>query len=651
MSQTPAWRKSNVGMLSRRTILTVPIAVVEGALRSRGLRATNTDEQFVAVSVKSEVSGNRVFERQNFGTVGIFDVDWLIQPQFTQLLDNFAASPGAFHGVRFFGSFTSGQREAFIPESGGNVWTRADRPIDFTTTFHALDALATRGLIPFVVLGFFPPAISSSPIRPPAAWDHWKTLVRTFFRDLATDPRFGLETIADWWFEVWNEPNEGRFWQGTPDDYFALYRATAEAVDEVGASIRLGGPAIAYKPQVTPDDGPPWMERFLRFIAANPELRCDFVSLHRKGTVEDDPPDPRRLDAASADTARQALAIDARRFAGLTIWNNEADEKVGFEVPYAPRIDERGAAWLATVAVIHDQLGERFREADLRFAAAADNANLQLVRSPFDGRRSIMTRVGTSQTDLLKVPAYGFYELLRLLGDRHGAVVSGSARLFPYTDLYHLTTVATTHVASLLTYYPDPETEARTPHTVEYVIRDLPWPRVNIARFQIDRVSSNAYTAAGGSPSNPYPIPAPEQIHAIRQHQEIALMRPIERDIAVSSGTYTETLTLEPFTTLCLWITPVLPTAPQAPTWIETAVHGRNAIVRWSPSQEPFFYGYEVFRLQDGVSEKLLTPDPLRSALWIDTAPSPGHTTYGVRAISASGVASPIAVGDESRCC
>ena len=207
-------------MLSRRTILTVPIAVAGGGLRSRGLRATGTDEPLVAVSVKSEGAGNRVFARQDFGTVGIFDVDWLVQPQFTQLLDNLAASPGAFHGVRFFGAFTAGQREAFVPESGGNVWTRADQPIDFTTTFQALEVLTTRGLIPFVVLGFFPPAVSSSPIRPPAAWDRWQTLVRTFFRELVTDPRFGAETIADWWFEVWNEPNEGRFWQGTPDDYF-----------------------------------------------------------------------------------------------------------------------------------------------------------------------------------------------------------------------------------------------------------------------------------------------------------------------------------------------------------------------------------------------------------------------------------------------
>jgi hypothetical protein len=73
--------------------------------------------------------------------------------------------------------------------------------------------------------------------------------------------------------------------------------------------------------------------------------------------------------------------------------------------------------------------------------------------------------------------------------------------------------------------------------------------------------------------------------------------------------------------------------------------------LRWSPNQEPFFYSYEVFRLHDGVPDQLLTPDPLRSALWIDTAPAPGRSTYGVRAVSASGVASSIAGSREIRCC
>ena len=280
----------------------------------------------------------------------------------------------------------------------------------------------------------------------------------------------------------------------------------------------------------------------------------------------------------SADTARQALAIDPRRFAGLTIWNNEADEKVGFEVPYAPRIDERGAAWLAAVAVIHDQLGERYREADLRFAAAADNANLQLVQSPFDGRRSIMTRVGTSETDLLKVPAYGFYELLRLLGDRHGdGCLGGRSGSFPHTDLYHLATVAD-HPRGLAAHLlPRPGDRSRSRRRRSNTSSATSHGRGSTSPGSRSTVSSsNAYTAAGGSASNPFPVPAPAQIPVIRRHQEIALARPIARDIAVPAGTYAETLTLEPFTTLCLWITPVLATAPRAPKWLETTVAERE---------------------------------------------------------------------------
>jgi hypothetical protein len=620
---------------SRRAALALPAAVVVSRRRAAG-----QNEPRLIVSADPASAEDRDFDRRSFGTVGVFDVDWLVRPDFARLLDNLAASPGAFHGVRVFGAFTAGKPEAMIPESGGNVWPRSDQPIDFAATFCALEALTSRGLIPFVVLGFFPPAVSPSPIRPPAAWDDWKRLVRTFFEALAGDPRFGPAAIADWWFEVWNEPNEGRFWLGTPEDYLALYRATSEAVAETGVAIRLGGPAIAYKPEADPDAGPPWIDRVLRFVAADPRLRCDFISLHRKGTVGDAPPDPRRLSAAAAATADHALAIDAQRFAGLTIVNDEADEKVGFEVPYAPRLDERNAAWLGAVAGIHTALNERYRAAGLRFAAAADNANLQLVQSPFDGRRSIMTRTTTAETDLLKISAYGFYELLRLLGNRQGGLLAGADLVFPQTDLYHVATIGDTAVASLLTYYPDPDRTHPAPRTIEYFVTAIPWPVVNIARFQIDAVRSNAYAAAGGSASNPFPSPNPAHFAAIRRAQEVALFRPIARNVALSDGTYRETITLAPYTTLCLWITPTQADVPSAPHWLEPAVTDGNAILRWSPNREPFFLSYDLFLLQDDAPLERLTPDPLRAALWIDTAPPPGLRTYAVRAVTACGIGS-----------
>ena len=583
------------------------------------------------------------FDRKAFGIVGVFDIDWLTQPGFEQLLDNLAASPGAFHGVRFFGAFTAGTPELLAPDGGGSIWPRVDDPIDFSITLNALSALTTRGLTPFIALGFFPPAVSASPIQPPESWDAWKMLVRSFLEVLVADERFGPAAISDWWFEVWNEPNEGRFWQGTPDDYLELYRATSEAVADLGLSIRLGGPAIAYKPQVDPESGAPWIERFLQFIAADSTLQCDFISLHRKGTVGDDPPDPRRLHSAASATADQMLAIDPVRFQGMTIINDEADEKVGFEVPYAPRMDERNPAWLVAAMIIQTTLNRDYAAADLRFSSAADNANLQLVQAPFDGRRSIMTRATTgTERDLLKIPAYGFYELLRLQGEVQLPVISGAEHCFPQADLYYLSTLDDGCVTTLISYYPDPShvnPEART-HTM--VVTDIPGraaispgfkltghirtpmpPRVALAPIHFRRPIPRCYRQFDWRKSLRSPGPSP----GTSRFQAGAFPKPIE---------------IEPYTTICLWITPVQDTRPEAPVWLELKIENGNVILRWSPNREPFFYSYEVCLMRDGARTELLTPDPLRAALWIDTGPSPGRRVYGVRAVSASGLASDL---------
>ncbi len=67
-----------------------------------------------------------------------------------------------------------------------------------------------------------------------------------------------------------------------------------------------------------------------------------------------------------------------------------------------------------------------------------------------------------------------------------------------------------------------------------------------------------------------------------------------------------------------------------------------NVILRWSPNRENFFYSYEVYLMGDGGRTERLTPDPMRAALWIDTKPPSGRRVYGVRAVSASGIASDL---------
>ena len=631
------------GRFSRRLAVALPMALASAARarRARGEAPTATPVP-QEIIVSAQPSNPLPFDRRAFGTVGVYDVDWLQQPPYLAMLDNLAASPGAFSGGRFFGSLSAGTLGQ-LTQGGDTVWPSTDAPIDFTSTFEALAELTSRGLTPFVGLGFFPGAVSPSPIQPPADWTTWKTLVRTFFERLVADARFGADAIAEWWFEVWNEPNQAGFWQGTQAQYFDLYRATSAAVHEAGVSVRLGGPAIAYQPQVSADDGAPWMERFLRFIADDPSLQLDFVSLHRKGTVADDPPDPRRLYDAATTTADQLLAIDPDRFRGLTIINDEADEKVGFQVPYQPRLDQHNAAWLAAVTCLHVSLAERYRADGFRFVAAADNADVHLVQAPFDGRRSIMTRATSSPTDLLKIAPYAFYELLRLHGDRVREPASGPDGQFPADGIFRLATVGDGRVTAMLTHYPEPTADQMSPRTVALEIRDLSWTRVNIARFLIDANHSNAWTAAGGSASNPFPVPSPEAIPGIRQAQEVALAEPIACDVAIADGVWRTALTLAPFATTAVWITPVSDAVPATPRWAGLEQRDGNVILRWSPSDEPSLYGYEVWLMENGEAATRLTPDPLRAALWVDTGRSPG-VTYGVRAVSASGVASPFAI-------
>lgn len=585
--------------------------------------------------------------------VGVYDVDWLVRPEFQRLLDNMAASPSAFTAVRFFGSLSSGTREYTVdrdPPAGatGMVWPAIDAPMDFSRTFGALHALTSRGLIPFVVLSFFPPAVSGSGVLPPASFDNWKRLVRGFLDQLAADPRFGPSTIRDWWFEVWNEPNMAGFWGGDFAQYLALYRATSEAVIEAGYDVRLGGPAIAYLPmEAGSRAGARLMEAFLRFLNDEPGLKCDFVSLHCKGAWGPGEPDLASVIRAAEHTADTALAINPDRFRGLPIINDEADMKVGFDTPYEPRMDERFASWLSAVSIAYDALSSRYASAGFRFRAACDDANLQLVQRSFDGRRSIVTRASEDARDLLKVPIYNFYEILRLVGERHGAQMGGPARAFADDcdqfddcDLFHVTTVADSRIGAVFTVYPRKRHAVPGARRVDYKLLDIPWPRVNVARFQIDRTRSNAYRAAGSTLGMPHPDAT--EARYIRRAQELTTFGPIRRDVALTAGEFRASFEIDPFTTLCWWITPVLPDVPADPMWLEAAIRNGNAILRWTPNLEPFFYSYELYRMVHGEPVELLSPVPLRAAMWVDTAPPPSTAGYAVRAVSASGAATAL---------
>ncbi len=153
---------------------------------------------------------------------------------------------------------------------------------NFTYIDQIYDGLLQQGVRPFVELSFMPPDMASRQqsmgfwydpiVAPPKDWARWSDLIRRFAQHLVA--RYGIDEVAQWYFEVWNEPN-GTFWGGDPRraTYFQLYDLTARALRGVSPRLRVGGPATAQAA---------WVPQFIRYCATH-HVPVDFVSTHVYG--------------------------------------------------------------------------------------------------------------------------------------------------------------------------------------------------------------------------------------------------------------------------------------------------------------------------------------------------------------------------------
>jgi xylan 1,4-beta-xylosidase len=124
---------------------------------------------------------------------------------------------------------------------------------DFAGVDRVYDRLLELGLRPVVELSFMPRDLARDPnvtvfdyraiVSPPKSWKRWHELVGRLARHLME--RYGLDEVATWGFEVWNEPNLEVFWSGTRAEYFRLYDEAAAAIKAVDHGLLVGGPATA----------------------------------------------------------------------------------------------------------------------------------------------------------------------------------------------------------------------------------------------------------------------------------------------------------------------------------------------------------------------------------------------------------------------
>jgi xylan 1,4-beta-xylosidase len=178
-----------------------------------------------------------------------------------------------FRYVRFHGILDDEVGSYNEDEHGNPVY-------NFAYVEEIYDGLLANGVRPLVEISFMPVKLAFNPldlhvfwyhpnVSPPKSWDRWDAYMTAFARHLVD--RYGIDEVAQWYFEVWNEPNID-FWGGIPrkDSYFELYAHTARDLKMVSPHLRVGGPATAAAS---------WIPAFLDYVTKN-NVPIDFVSTH-----------------------------------------------------------------------------------------------------------------------------------------------------------------------------------------------------------------------------------------------------------------------------------------------------------------------------------------------------------------------------------
>jgi xylan 1,4-beta-xylosidase len=382
------------------------------------------------------------------------------------------------------------------------------------------DGLLDNHVRPFVELSFMPKKLTSDPnaihpfwykqnVAPPKDWGKWERLIEAFARHLVD--RYGENEIAQWYFEVWNEPNID-FWAGNPKEatYYELYDHAARAIKRVSTRLRVGGPSTAQAA---------WVDRFLAHCKEK-NVPVDFASTHVYGNdkAED-------VFGTHEQISRNAMVCRAVKKVHQQI---EASA-----YPRVPLIwteynaDYSNQPQVTDSAYMGPFLANTIRECDgltemMSYWTFSDVFEEQgIVKQPFYGGFGILAERGIPK------PAFNDFALLHRLGDTRLDVASDSALITRRKD-------GSLSIAVWNLFLPE---EAGSPKTITLRFRGLSGAGSARATL-VDKEHGSplpAYEKMGRPAS-----PTPSQIQMLRK----AAALPAAQTKPITNGSLT--LTLQP---------------------------------------------------------------------------------------------------------
>ena len=284
------------------------------------------------------------------------------------------------------------------------------RPVyNFSYIDQIYDGLLANGVRPFVEISFMPYKLAAANllqpfwyrpnVSPPKDWKRWDDLVAAFARHLVD--RYGIDEVAQWYFEVWNEPNLD-FWAGQPkqDTYWELYDHTALTIKKINPRLRVGGPATAQAA---------WVDAMIRHCAEK-NIPLDYVSTHVYandmaqdvfGLQENIPRD--RMVCRAVDKVHKQIKTSSMPNLPL-IWSE-------FNASYKNEPEVTDAAYMGP------WLADTIRQCDglvdnMAYWSFSDVFEEQgVVKTPFYGGYGLVAEEGIPK------PAFNVFKLLHNLGE------------------------------------------------------------------------------------------------------------------------------------------------------------------------------------------------------------------------------------------
>jgi len=281
---------------------------------------------------------------------------------------------------------------------------------NFSYVDQIYDGLLASGVRPFVELSFMPNKLAARNlphafwykpnVSPPKDWSRWDGLVAAFTQHLVE--RYGIDEVARWYFEVWNEPNLD-FWGGEPKQatYWDLYDHTALAIKKINSRLRVGGPATAQAA---------WVDEFIRHCTEK-NIPLDFASTHVYandtaqnvlGTTEDIPRN--QMVCRAVSKVHQQIASSKLPHLPL-IWSE-------YNASYLTEPDVTDATFMGP------WLADTIRQCDglvdsMSYWTFSDVFEEQgVVKTPFYGGYGLIAAGGVPK------PAFNAFKLLHRLSDQ-----------------------------------------------------------------------------------------------------------------------------------------------------------------------------------------------------------------------------------------